>query len=121
MTLILQDNTTDYTLYFNVSDLEADTYRFELKSQYSNLVILDTPADFISSNSRYTSFDIEVSPEMPEEHLNGIYEYRLYTTTQNIDTGLLKLVTGSGSTPNTVQYESNNEDQEAPVYFRPNY
>ena len=119
MTLKLQDSTTNYNLSFNVTNVTGD-WTLTLKSQLSHLDILDVSLTVVATNSRFTEFSFTIPSDLPLEHKNGIYEY---TITNGIDTevGLLKLVCGTGGTDGYVSYESDNEDREAPVYYRPQY
>jgi hypothetical protein len=119
MTLKLQDSTTSYNLSFNVTNVTGN-WTLTLKSQLSHLNILDTALTVVTTNNRYTEFSFDVPQELPEQHKNGIYEY---TITNGVDTevGLLKLICGTGGTDGYTAYESNNEEREAPIYYRPNY
>jgi len=120
MTLKLADGTTTYNLSFNVTNVTG-TWTLSLKSQLSNLDTLnDLALNLVVTNDRYTEFSFEIPSDLPEQHKNGIYDY---TITNGIftETGLLKLVTGSGGTNGTVAYESNNENQEGPIYYQGEY
>jgi hypothetical protein len=127
MTLKLENGKTIYNLYFNLSNevigIGSLDWRFRLKSQHSNLYTLDTQVLIDETNSRYTKFTLEIPSDMPEKHLNGIYDYELedYANGIMIETGLLKLISGSGGTMDTQSYVSDNENNENEVYYRPNY
>ena len=120
MTLKLTDGQTDYQMSFNLVNVTG-SWTLTLTSQVSNLPILeDLPLTIEETNDRYTEFSFTIPTDLPEEHKNGIYTYTL--TDGNVsETGLLKLVCGSGGGTGTVSYTSNNENQEAPIYYRPQY
>jgi len=120
MTLKLVDNQVGYTLAFNVTNVTG-TWTLTLTSQLSNLDTLDDLAlNVVVTNNRYTEFSFDIPSTLPEQHKNGIYDY---TITNGIvtETGLLKLVTGSGGGNGTVAYESNNENRQGPVYYQGEY
>lgn len=120
MTLKLTDGQTDYQMSFNLVNATG-SWTLTLTSQVSNLPILEDIALTIEeTNDRYTEFSFAIPSDLPEEHKNGIYTYSV-SNEISIETGLLKLVCGSGGTDGTVSYTSNNEDQEAPIYYRPQY
>ena len=122
MTLKLENGKVIYDLYFNKPNLPSNQYGYKLTSQYSNGVTLDVEAILVDTNSRYSHFTIEVPLDMPEKHLNGIYDYTLVDSGDVIiDKGLLKLIGGSGGTMNTEAYVSDNENNESTIYYRPNY
>lgn len=120
MTLKLEDGTNLYNLAFNLQNV-AGSWTLSLKSQLSHTNILDAVSlTILETNDRYTEFSFEIPDGLPEEHKNGIYDYTVtngYTT----ETGLLKLITGSGGGTGTTPYVSDNEDREATIYYRPNY
>lgn len=120
MTLKLVDGTTNYNLSFNIEDA-VGSWTLTLKSQLSNLSIVDEVALTVEiTNNRYTEFSFDIPSDLPLEHKNGIYDYIL-TNGTDTHTGLLKLVCGTGGTDGTISYQSNNENGEAPVYYRPQY
>ena len=121
MTLKLYDNLTTYSLAFNVPNLTGQWYLL-LKSQLSNSYFEIDPValTLVSTNDRYTEFTFEFPEGLPKEHKNGIYRYDL-SDNSNIHSGLLKVICDTGGTMGTVSYISNNEDQEASVYYRPQY
>ena len=119
MTLKLEDSITNYNLAFNITDVTG-SWTITLKSQLSHLNILDTSLTVEDTNSRYTEFSFDIPSDLPLEHKNGIYEYTI-TNGSDTEVGLLKLVCGTGGTDGYTAYESNNEDREAPIYYRPNY
>lgn len=120
MTLKLTDGVTSYNLSFNIPNATG-SWTLTLTSQLSNLDILDEVALTVEeTNDRYTEFSFTIPTELPEEHKNGIYDYTV-TNETTTETGLLKLVTGTGGGNGTIAYESNNENREAPIYYRPQY
>ena len=120
MTLKLEDGVTSYNLSFNLANAEGTWYIF-LKSQLSHLFVLDSvPMTTVETNDRYTEFSFDIPADLPLEHKNGIYEYTI-SNGPDTQVGLLKLVCGTGGTDGTVAYQSDNEDRDAPIYFRPSY
>ena len=120
MTLKLTDGINLYNLAFNLQNVTG-SWTLSLRSQLSHTNIIDEAAmTTVSTGDRYTEFSFIIPDGLPEEHKNGIYEYTITNGTDS-ETGLLKLITGSGGTTGTQAYVSNNEDREATVYFRPNY
>jgi len=120
MTLKLQDNITNYTLSFNLANATG-SWTLILTSQMSKLEVLNTPMTILATSDRFTKFSFNIPLELPLEHQNGILNYSISNGGSQGEVGLLKLVTGSGGTSGTQAYLSNNETQEAPIYFRPQY
>ena len=120
MTLKLVDGTTSYNISLNIANA-AGSWTMTVTSQLSNLPILDAIALTIEeTNDRYTEFSFSIPADMPLEHRNGIYDVTV-TDGVTIETFLLKLVAGSGGGDGYTAYESNNENNEGPVYYRPQY
>lgn len=126
MTLKLQDGVTSYNLSFNLANATVtDTWAIVLRSQLSHQYTEVGPyiLTIVSTNDRYTEFSFTIAADLPDEHKNGIYEYTIQNVTEaaNIQTGLLKLVCGTGGEDGYTAYESDNEEREGPVYYRPQY
>lgn len=120
MTLKLVDGQTQYMMSFNIANASGD-WTLTVTSQLSHLNILDeVPLTKDLTNDRYTEFTFNIPSELPQEHKNGIYDYSVTNGTVTFQ-GLLKLVCGTGGTNGTVNYESDNEDRQGPVYYTPEY
>ena len=126
MTLKLQDGVTSYNLSFNLANATVtDTWAIVLRSQLSHEYTEVGPyiLTIESTNDRYTEFSFTIPADLPDEHKNGIYEYTIQNVSEaaNIQTGLLKLVCGTGGEDGYTAYESDNEERGGPVYYRPQY
>ena len=126
MTLKLTDGVTSYRLSFNLPNVTVtDSHGLVLRSQVSHSYFEIGPyfLTILETNDRYSEFSFTIPADLPEEHKNGIYEYSIQNVSKGIilQKGLLKIVCGSGGTDGTVSYTSNNEEQEAPIYYRPQY
>lgn len=119
MTLKFIEDVFDYDVSFDVSNAEGD-WTLQLTSQFTNLDIYNAIVPIILTNDRYTTFALSFAEPVFNEHLNGIYNYELTNGEENY-VGLIKIISASGGTMNTTPYVSNNEDGEAPAYYRPNY
>lgn len=120
MTLKFKDNIFQYNISFNITDVTGD-WTLSVKSQYSHEDLFNLPVNTVQTNARYSEFELDFDTrEIWNEHVNGIYNYKLTNGTDELE-GILKIVSGTGGGMNTEAYQSDNEDREAPVYFRPNY
>jgi hypothetical protein len=124
MTIKLVDNAVNSYVSFNVANVNPDnSFVFTLTSQWDKSKITRN-AIIVDTNDRYTEFFIDInSSDQALEHINGIYNYTLLDSTNNetIDTGVAKLISGTGGTTGTTRYISSNEDRNADTYYRPNY
>ena len=121
MTLKLQDGVTNYKLSFNIPNMQGN-WTLSLKSQVSNTTVDIAPVALTieETNDRYTEFSFNFPADLPLEHKNGVYQYDL-SNNDTVHSGLLKLVCDTGGTDGYTSYESNNEEQEGTVYYRPEY
>jgi len=121
MTLKLQDGVENYKLSFNIPNMSGQWFLI-LKSQLANSYFEIDPVVLTieETNDRYTEFSFNFPADLPLEHKNGIYQYDL-SNNNTVHFGLLKIVCGTGGTDGYTAYESNNEEQEASVYYRPQY
>jgi len=114
-----------YKLYWNLSNIASavDGWSLKLKSQWSNTDLIVNSDLTITTSDRYTQVEFELTPsDFPSSHINGIYEAELSNTTLNTSyKQLVKLISTNGGGSGTVAYESNNEDRQAIVYYKPEY
>ena len=119
MTLKLEDGQVTCNISLNITNAIGD-WTISLTSQLSNMVTFSNAMSIVETNDRYTEFMFDIPVDLPLEHKNGIYD-TIVTNGVTNETFLLKLVCGSGGTDGTVAYTSDNENREAPVYYRPQY
>ena len=110
-----------FDFYTNVPNLTLGDISFEIKSQYSNDVIATTTASVVESNERYSLISVFLGEAIADKHYNGVYDYKVYSNENIYDEGLLKITTNPGGGTGTVAYQSNNEDRQAKVIYRPSY
>jgi hypothetical protein len=115
-------NAAQFDFYINTPNVPLGEVSFDIMSQLSNTVLATTIASVTDSNDRYTTLSVFLEDwDIPSKHYNGIYEYTVYSNENIYDTGLLKIVTEPGGTTGTIDYQSNNEDRQAKVIYRPAY
>ena len=123
MTLYLADGQTVANVTFNTPNLTGINY-LVIQSQYGKEVY-NWVMTLVSSNDRYSEFQINISEAERAEHINAIYNYEVQQIINNqqvvIETGLLKYITEEGGAMGTEPYISSNENREAPTYYRPQY
>jgi hypothetical protein len=119
MTITIDTNQFDF--YINTPNLSLSDVIFDIKSQLSNTLLVGTTATITDSNERYSTISVTLNEDIADKHYNGIYEYTVYSNENIYDTGLLKIVTEPGGTTGTIDYQSNNEDRQAKVIYRPAY
>ena len=109
-------------LYFNIPNIEDALYDFEITSQWSHQPVLISNA-LLSTNDRYTHFQVLFPAGFSDEHKNGIYNWRLLKQGELIEAGLAKIITEPGGSTGMIDYTSTPETEErvADVYYRPNY
>lgn len=114
-------NALQFELPINTPNIPLGDVSIDIKSQYSQTNIISQFASVIESNERYSIISVFLSEEIQDKHYNGIYEYTVYSNENIYDTGLLKLITEPGGGTGTQAYQSNNEDRQAQVIYRPSY
>lgn len=114
-------SATEFEFYVNAPSLALGDVSFDIKSQLSNDLLVTTTASVIASNERYSTIRVILDEAIQSKHYNGIYEYTVYSNENIYDTGLLKLITEPGGGTGTQAYQSNNEDRQAQVIYRPAY
>jgi hypothetical protein len=119
MTLKLEEGIEQYTVAFDVPNATG-SWNLQLESQYSHTDLFNGAVGIDTTNARYTEFIIDFNSDVYDQHINGIYNYKI-TNNEVEYIGLIKIVAASGGTLNTKPFISNNEDREAVVYVRPNY
>ena len=112
-------------LYFNIANMNSSVlYDIEISSQYSHEPILLSNA-LISTNARYTHFQVLFPAGFSDEHKNGIYNWslKLQETGEVIQAGLMKIITNPGGLIWTKSYDAGIETEErvSEVYYRPQY
>ena len=123
MTLYLADGQTVANVTFNTPNLTGTNY-LVIQSQYGKEVY-NWVMTLVSSNDRYSEFQINISEAERAEHINAIYNYEVQQIINNqqvvIETGLLKYITEEGGAMGTEPYISSNENRDAVTYYRPQY
>lgn len=119
MTLYIPSDATSGNISFNVSNCSG-LHQLKLTSLYGK-EIFTWDLTIVETNDRYTEFSLSFTEQQRSAHLNGVYEYTILKAGAYVQHGLLKLVIENGGSPDTVEYISNNEDRQAPVYYRPEY
>jgi len=126
MTIYIPSGATTARISFNTPNLSGNDYYFAIQSQYAKeyWAWSLTP---ITSNDRYSEFEITITEEERAEHINAIYNYELQlvegTVQTIIETGLVKYITEEGGATGTTPYiaPSAEENREATAYYRPQY
>ena len=133
MTLeIFPSSDTQSIVYWNIANLEGigdglnHDWKLAFKSQWSNTVIYEAPSIGnlgITTNDRYTRCTfLTIGEGLADQHINGIYEARLYNDVLGLEyKQLIKIITSPGGSTGTKPYISDNEDREAIVYYKPEY
>lgn len=120
MTLNIPTGVTTLNVSFNTPNLTG-THYLAIQSQWGKEVWSweMTP---VTSNDRYSEFLISITEAERKEHINAIYDYEVQDGSGNVmETGLLKYITEEGGSTGTTPYVSDNENREAPTYYRPQY
>lgn len=110
-----------FDFFVNTPNMPVGDISFDIKSQLSNTLLVNTTASVIGSNERYSTISVILQDTIADKHYNGIYEYTVYSESNIYDSGLLKLTTTPGGETGTISYQSNNEDRQAKVIYRPSY
>ena len=110
-----------FDFYTNVPNIPEGDVSFEIKSQHSNDTLVTVLASVTESNERYSKISVFLQEAIADQHYNGIYDYKVYSNENIYDEGLLKITTNPGGGTGTVSYQSNNEDRQAKVIYRPSY
>ncbi len=124
MTLYIADGQTTANVSFNTPNLTG-THYLAIQSQYSN-EFWSWEMTPVTSNDRYSEFQISITLAERTAHINGIYNYEVqYINAQNeqvvVESGLLKYITEEGGSNGTTAFVSNNENRDAVTYYRPAY
>ena len=118
MTFYLPTDATSYTFSVNQPNLN-DTYTLQLTSRY-NKNTFEWSLTVEETNDRYTSFTMTLSSDDTEGHYNGVYDYQIEDSLDNVVvSGLLKWINEDGGSMDTVSYISDNEDRGAVQFYRP--
>lgn len=121
MTIQVISWNTYYTLSVNQPHAPAGTYKLVVKSELSNLPLLDVPLTIQATNSRYTQFSFLLPSLEGNKHLNSMCNYTIFYNTGVWDKGSLKLIYSPGGGTGTKNWISNNENRQAIVYYTPEY
>lgn len=121
MTLYIPTGATTKNISLNIPNASGD-YFFVIQSQalkeywYWQMSV-------VSTNDRYTEFEMAIIPEERVNHFNGIYNYSIQKDEQIIQEGLVKYITEEGGATGTTPYTSTTEveNREGTVYYRPQY
>ena len=124
MTILVSEGALTVELTLNQPNLVLNNlWRFILTSQYSHQP-LTLVATVISSNDRYSTFQVTFPTGFGDEHKNGVYYWDFMPLGGNsIEKGLIKIITEPGGTMGTVPYESgiDTEERISEVFYRPSY
>ena len=112
-------------LYFNIPNMDGNSlYDIEITSQYSHAPVLLANA-LISTNARYTHFQVLFPAGFSDEHKNGIYNWSLKfkDTDTVIQAGLMKIITNPGGLMWTKSFDAGatTEERVSEVFYRPQY
>ena len=112
-------------LYFNIANIDSNAlYDIEITSQYSHQPLLLANA-LISTNARYTHFQVQFPAGFSEDHKNGIYNWSIkYQNTDTIiQAGLMKIITNPGGLMWTKSFDAGTttEERVSEVFYRPQY
>ena len=119
MTLYIPTSATTGNVSFNVSNVSG-THELKITSQYGKEVTT-WALTLVETNDRYSEFTLDFTEAQTKAHSNGIYNYILLQDGETINSGLLKLIIENGGSNDTVEYISDNDNREAPTYYRPEY
>ena len=104
------------------------SYIFALTSQWSHQS-LPLTVTVVRTNARYSTLEVTFPIGFGDEHKNGIYNWRLVTTSEGtsggttIQAGLVKIVTDPGGDLGMKEFISTPQTEErvSEVFYRPNY
>lgn len=120
MTLNIPTGATTARITFNTPNLTGNHY-LAIQSKYGKEVYAWVMT-LITSNNRYSEFEINITEAERKEHINAIYDYEVQNLAlEVVETGLLKYITEEGGATGTTPFVSSNENREAPTYYRPQY
>jgi hypothetical protein len=125
MTIELISNQNGFNIFINTPDLSTSpTYNITITSEHSNTALFEADMIMLETNERYTAFKV-ASGDISDNHWNGIHNYTITSTLDDIEEiveeGVFKLLSTPGGTTGTDAYVSPNENREADVYYRSNY
>lgn len=110
-----------FDLYVNTPNIPLGDINVDIVSQYTNDALVTTTSSVTDSNDRYSTISVFLEEAIADQHYNGIYEYKVYSNENIYDEGYLKIITTPGGGTGTQAYQSNNEDRQAKVIYRPSY
>jgi hypothetical protein len=120
MTFYFQTGATSYEFSSNLTNLSGD-HTLSIQSRY-NKNAFEWDLTIEESNDRYTTFSLDLTSQDVEGHYNGVYNYQITDSEDNIlEAGLVKWINEDGGRMNTVSYTSDNENRDATQFYRPNY
>ena len=122
MTLEVPESNLTLEFSSNLANLVVGSYAFTLTSQYSHQP-LELPTTLLSSNARYSTFEVTFPVGFGDAHKNGIYNYDISLSGTSLEKGLVKIITEPGGGLGTTNYTSTlaTEERVSDVFFRPNY
>ena len=122
MTLEVPESNLIREFSSNLANLVVGSYTFTLTSQYSHQP-LELPITLLSSNARYSTFEVTFPVGFGDSHKNAIYNYDISLSGTSLEKGLVKIITEPGGGLGTTNYTSTpaTEERVADVFFRPNY
>ena len=96
--IFITPNTTNIFAISTGTGTTYSAYTISLTSQLSDLTIDNIGINYISGNSRYNLFSLNLSGYSHSIN-NGMWDYQIYVDTTNIEKGILSILT-SASTSN---------------------
>ena len=124
MTLLILESNLTVQFSLNQPNLSlASAYIFTLTSQFSRKP-LELDATAITSNARYTTFEVQFPVGFGDSHFNGVYYYNIAVGIQEpFERGLVKIITSPGGGMGTDTFDSDiyTEERISTVFYRPEY